>query len=213
MRLLVHVQEWRCGEGQHPAWTHRPLTPVSLCKVPHGAKGPWGQSLSSVLSRSGPVPLLLSLLCSLKEGAAVPGAAGTLAPGGWNGDWRKRGAESPVWKSTEGQGSIEARESQDLGPRRQPRTPAPLHGHQHWRPAADQVWTRAGPLGRSHLTDRETEVQRGRITCSQVLRQDQNPWGHCLSPPEAPTCGEAGPTSQRPPCQHPASPARLSAPF
>lgn len=138
MRLLVHVQELRCGEGQHLASAHRPLTPVSLCKVPHGAKGPWGQSLSSVLSRSGPVPLPLPLLCSLKEGAAVPGAAGTLASGGWNGDWRKRGAESPVWKSTEGQGSIEARESQDLGPRLQPRAPAPLHGHQHW--------TKCGPV-------------------------------------------------------------------
>lgn len=45
----------------------------------------------------------------------------------------------------------------------------------------------------SHPTDRETEVQRGRVTGSQVLTQDQKPWGRCLLSPPGPACGQAHP--------------------
>lgn len=98
-------------------------------------------------------------------------------------------------KYTEEQGSIRARESCKLAPP-PPRQPRLLlcSGHKHWRAAADQVQTCAGPLGLSHSTERETEAQRYRTTCSQVLSQDQSPWGDSLlNPAEASTGGEAQP--------------------
>lgn len=86
-RARAETEVWT-GVAPGPGSQRGPSLGVACANSPAGSRD--GEDRASPLSLPHPAPLPLPLRCSLKEGAAVPGAAGTLAPGGW----RKRGAES-----------------------------------------------------------------------------------------------------------------------
>lgn len=183
---------------------------VSLHEAPGGVTGSRGQSLPR-RSPVGPHPFPLPLPCSLKEGAVILRAAGTLAPGGQDGGWRKWGAEGPVLKSRQGKAVLSGGRARAVAPTSSPgllllpTTPTVIG-------PGEQPLTGGGPplgpgnaltLQTGDLRSREAEPLAPR--CSARIRT-LGPL-----PPEpsrGPTCGEAYPhLSQWPPCGHPASPA------